>query len=72
MNSPQLSDTTRLLRRNDVERLTGLKRSTIYENMAKGLFPKPIKIGIRMVGWLEHEIEAWINSAVAASRGAGK
>ncbi|WP_430251249.1 helix-turn-helix transcriptional regulator [Neorhizobium sp. DAR64860/K0K1] len=48
-----------VLRRNDVEKATGLPRSTIYEKMAKGEFPKPIKLSAKSVGWLESEIIAW-------------
>ena len=39
---------------------TGISRSSIYAMMTKGEFPKPIKIGIRSVGWLENEIDNWI------------
>ena len=48
-----------VLRRGDGERATGLPRSTIYELMARGQFPKPIKLGPRAVGWLESEIAGW-------------
>jgi prophage regulatory protein len=48
------------LRRPDVERATGLTRSSIYERMATGTFPKPIRLGEgRAVGWLQSEIIAW-------------
>jgi len=36
--------------------------------MARGTFPKAIKLGARSVGWLESEINAWIEAQVAASR----
>jgi prophage regulatory protein len=48
-----------ILRRPDVERATGLPRSTIYEMMDSGKFPKPVPLGARSVGWLEAEIVAW-------------
>jgi prophage regulatory protein len=48
-----------ILRRPDVERATGLPRSTIYEMMAAGRFPKPVLLGARSVGWLEAEVDAW-------------
>jgi prophage regulatory protein len=48
-----------VLRRNEVEKATGLPRSTIYEKMAKGEFPKPIKLSAKSVGWLENEIIDW-------------
>jgi prophage regulatory protein len=55
-----------VLRRNDVERATGLPRSTLYDLVQKGRFPKPIKIGARSVGWLENEVLAWQRDRIAA------
>jgi prophage regulatory protein len=55
-----------ILRRDEVERATGLPRSTIYDKMAKGDFPKPIRIGARAVGWLEQDIAAWQETRIAA------
>mgnify|MGYP001827885958 CR=1 FL=1 len=45
---------------------TGLSRSTIYNYINAGLFPRPRKLGPRRVGWLEREIEAWIAERPAA------
>ncbi len=53
---------TKILRRPDVERITGLSRSTLYAMMAEGTFPKPVKLGKRAVGWREADIAAWLNS----------
>ncbi len=50
---------TSTLRRQEVEKVTGLSRSTIYSQMKEGVFPKPVKIGKRSVGWLEEEILDW-------------
>lgn len=55
-----------VLRRRQVEVLTGLARSTIYELVKRGLFPPPIRLGRRAVGWVYHEVEAWIESRVPA------
>ena len=49
-----------ILRRKQVEKRTGLSRSTIYLRIQEGSFPKPINLGARAVGWLENEIEAWL------------
>jgi prophage regulatory protein len=49
-----------ILRRKQVEKRTGLSRSTIYLRIQEGTFPKPINLGVRAVGWLENEIEAWL------------
>ncbi len=57
-----------LLRRPQVQRRTGLSRSTIYELMSAGKFPTSIQLTDRSVGWLAHEIDDWIASRVAQSR----
>lgn len=54
--------TDKILRRPDVEDITGLGRSTIYDWMKKGEFPKPVKLGSRAVGWRESDIVAWLES----------
>ena len=61
-----------ILRRNQVEERTGLKRSTLYEQIKKGDFPSPIKIGIRAVGWIDSEIQAWLESRVKVSAAPGR
>lgn len=57
-----------ILRRREVEARTGLSRSTIYLRVAARSFPSPINLGGRAVGWVEDEIEAWLQQQVAASR----
>ncbi len=49
-----------ILRRRDVEAITGLGRSTIYKMISDGQFPKPIQLGARAVGWPESAIRAWL------------
>ena len=62
------SRTPRVLRRKAVETMTGLARSSIYQRLAEGTFPRQIHLGPRSVGWLEHEVNAWIAERVAESR----
>ena len=50
----------RMLRRKEVEAITGRSRSAIYEGIAAGTFPKPVKIGSRAVAWPESVIRYWI------------
>lgn len=54
------------LRRREVEARTGLARSTLYDRMAAGTFPKPIGIGGERVAWLQSEVEAWMAARIAA------
>jgi len=51
---------SRIVRLDAVKVQTGLGRSAIYAKIAKGEFPRPIKLGPRAVGWLESEIQEWI------------
>jgi prophage regulatory protein len=52
----------RVLRRPEVERLTGLARSTIYSWIDRGCFPKPVKLGERSVGWREGDVREWLEA----------
>ncbi|WP_300525856.1 AlpA family transcriptional regulator [Alcanivorax sp.] len=66
--SSQSPRSLRVLRRPEVEQLTGQSRSKIYAMMSEASpyydpdWPKPIRLGARSVGWLEHEVMAWIDS----------
>lgn len=62
----QIRNALVILRRNQVETRTGLSRSTIYAGVAAGNFPAPVPLGEKSVGWLESEIQAWLESRVAA------
>lgn len=52
----------KLLRRPEVESLTGLSRSTLYEWMKRGEFPQPVKLGTRLVAWRKSDIGEWLES----------
>ncbi|KIX57438.1 helix-turn-helix transcriptional regulator [Burkholderia pseudomallei] len=58
----------RILRIADVCGKVGMPRSTIYRAVTRGEFPAPIKLGEKASGWLESELDAWIDARVAASR----
>ena len=57
-----------ILRLPDVKRSTGLSRSTIYLRITQGTFPKPVSLGGRAVGWLEAEVQQWLQRRIEASR----
>ena len=56
------------LRRKQIEKVTGLARSTIYDKIKSGSFPKPVKIGDRAVAWLGSEIDEWQRDRIAEDR----
>ena len=47
---------------------TGLSRSTVYQRVTEGKFPRPVSLGARAVGWIETEVEEWIAHQIEASR----
>ncbi len=61
-----------ILRLPQVRQRTGLSRSGIYLAMAQGHFPKPISLGAKAVGWIESEIEDWIERRIAQRRATNK
>jgi prophage regulatory protein len=53
---------TNILRRPAVQAKTGRPRSSLYQDIADGLFPAPIRLGVRSSGWPEAEVDA-VNAA---------
>lgn len=49
-----------ILRLPSVLQRTGLSRSTLYDLIKKGRFPKPFKITERSSGWRSSDIEEWL------------
>lgn len=47
---------------------TGLSRSTIYEMISRGDFPRQVQIGRRAVGWSSDNVVEWVNSKVEANQ----
>ncbi|WP_319550376.1 AlpA family phage regulatory protein [Desulfogranum marinum] len=51
-----------IYRRKEVLKMIGISNSTLYEWISAGDFPKSIKMGKRSVGWLESDLNNWIES----------
>jgi len=60
-----------ILRLNATLAKTGLSRSVLYSEISKGNFPKQISLSERSIGFLESEVESWIDERVKASRPQG-
>jgi len=58
----------RILRLPEVINRVGLKRAAIYLYVGRGQFPKQINLGPRAVGWVEHEIDAWVAARIEVTR----
>ena len=59
----------RVLRLPQVEAKTGLKHSAIYKRSNEGTFPRQFPLDGKAMGWLESEIEQWIEQQVAKRDG---
>jgi prophage regulatory protein len=53
-----------ILRLREVEQRCGLKRSSIYQAIAEGTFPKSVPITGHAVGWVDTEIQDWIEARI--------
>lgn len=60
----------KFLRLAEVRNRVPYSRSTIYQLITQGKFPKPINLGARAVAWLESDIDEWIAARVGKSRAA--
>jgi prophage regulatory protein len=54
------------LRKPDVLKLTGFKRTRLAEAVSAGEFPRPVKIGERAIAWRESEVASWQAQRIAA------
>ena len=76
-NSVHPARQQRILRLPEVKAKTGFGRSTIYASIyiprgASSEFPHSIRIGARAVGWLESDIDQWIETRrIGAAYGRG-
>jgi len=59
----------KIIRLSAVKTTTGLARSTIYKMMSKKTFPAQISLGPKAVGWLESDIQNWIQEQISQSVG---
>jgi prophage regulatory protein len=46
---------------------TGKSRSTIYAECAAGLFPRPVRLGRRAVGWPASEVDEILAARIAGA-----
>ena len=58
-----------ILRLPQVKAVTGLSRSSIYNYIANGSFPRQVRLGPRCVGWIEQEVDAWVAGLIASREG---
>lgn len=56
----------RFLRLKDVVRITGLSRSCVYREVARGAFPAPCRLSERTSAWVSSEVDQWCDFRVAS------
>ncbi len=56
--------TAKIWRLSEVLKQTGLSRSTIYEMIGRGEFPRRIDLGSRAVGWVADDVLAWLDAKI--------
>ena len=59
MNGPAI------LRLPAVRERTGYSRSGVYAKVAEGLFPRPVSMGTRTVGWPSTEVDEIVQARIA-------
>ena len=57
-----------LIRLPEVLKRTGFGKAWIYRLISEGRFPAPVKIGVRVVAFVESEVDEWIQSVIESSR----
>lgn len=63
-SAPPVQPRDRLLRLPEVERLSGVKKSTIYSLMKEGRFPHCVRITRRCAAWPESAVLSWVNARI--------
>lgn len=58
----------RFIRLKEVMSMCGKSRSSVYDAMRRGEFPKAVKLGGRSTAWVKSEIDAWIQECIRNSR----
>ncbi|HDR1003337.1 TPA: helix-turn-helix transcriptional regulator [Pasteurella multocida] len=64
----ELNKKERFISLEEVINRTSLKKTAIYSQIQKGLFPRPISLGIHRTAWLESEIDNWIAIKIQQNR----
>lgn len=60
------NENIRLIRRKELQIKIGMGASSIYAEMAKGRFPKPVLLSEKRVAWVESEIDQWVAERIAS------
>ncbi len=59
---------SKIIKIHEVIQKTSLSKSSIYAYISTNDFPNQISLGPRCVGWLESDIDAWIEQCISESK----
>jgi prophage regulatory protein len=60
-----MTEQKRIIKLPEVIRKVGLGKTEIYQRISEGTFPKQVRLGGRSVGWVESEIDDWIEKRIS-------
>ena len=66
MTNHEKTEPSALLRRAEVQARLNVSRTFIFSNLARGTFPKPLKIGPRAYRWRVEDIDRYVSECAAA------
>ena len=66
-SEPSIAVSERFLRLPAVISMVGIPRSTLYEKVASGSFPEPVRIGGRCIAWRLSSVTSWMNTRPVAT-----
>jgi len=69
-NHPRVTEPN-LIKLDEVKRICGLSRASIYGAVKLGTFPPPVKLTGRASAWVKEEVDAWVQQRIAFSRRKG-
>jgi prophage regulatory protein len=52
----------RIIRRTELQEITGVSVATLYRWINAGTFPGPVRLGPNSVGWRSSEVQEWLDS----------
>jgi prophage regulatory protein len=64
-----MSEPDRIIRKADLPKFVGLRRTQIETLIARGEFPKPVRLSERAVGWVGSELAEWQRARIAERDG---
>ena len=56
----------KIIKINEVAKITTLSKASIYRLIKAGNLPKQVKLGERSSGWIESEIQDWVKQKMEA------